>query len=84
MCYLLSVVLERQEANVSEQSLEDGGPYVGPIQHPLELGWVDHVAFESWQEYLGRVREHDHSKTDGKILYIYRPPHHAPTPVSDF
>lgn len=81
--YLLGIVLEGQETDVSEQGLEDGGPYVRPVQHPLELGGVDHVALERRQEYLGCVGEDDDAEADRKVLHVHRPPHHAPAPVAD-
>lgn len=79
----MRVVLERQEAYVAEDGLKNGRPYVRPVQHPLELGRILHVALERRQEDLRRVREHDHAQTDGEILDIDGPPHFAPAPVAN-
>lgn len=41
--HLLRVVLERQEADPTEQRLERRGRDVAPVQHPIELGPIDQV-----------------------------------------
>lgn len=80
---LLRIVLEREEADVAEERLEDGGPDVRPVQHPLELGRVLHVALKRRQEDLRRVREDDHAETDREVLDVHRPAHLAPAPIAN-
>ena len=57
--HLLRVKAERQEADVREARLEDGGGDVRPVQHAFEARPVDEVALERRQEDLRRIAEHD-------------------------
>lgn len=81
--HLLGVVLEGEEADVAEEGLEDGGPDVRPVEHPLELRGVLHVALQRGEEDLGRVGENDDSEADGKVGKVEGPLHLRPTPVAD-
>jgi len=59
---LLRVILEGQKADVPESSLKHCSRDVRPVQHPIELGAVDHVALEGGQKDLRGVREDNHTQ----------------------
>lgn len=81
---LLRIVLEREEADVAEDGLKSGRCDVRPVQHPIELGRIGHVAFERRQEDLRCVREHDHTQRYGKVLHVHSPTDLGPAPLTDF
>lgn len=80
---LLRIVLECQETNVSEHGLECSRNNVRPVQHPIELGWIGHAAFECWQEDLRCVREHDDAERDGKAFHVDGPSNFRPAPLAN-
>lgn len=59
---LLGVLLPSQEAEVTEQGLEDSRRDVGPVKHAVELGLVQHVLLQRGQEDLAGVAEDDNSQ----------------------
>ena len=53
MFYLfLCVLLEGDESDIPEESLEDRGSDVWPVEHAVELGLVQHVLLKSRHENL--------------------------------
>lgn len=81
--HLLRVVLEGEEAHVAEDCFEGGCCDVRPVQHPVELGPIDHVPFECGQEDLRRVREDDDSEGNGELAHVDAPSHATPAPLGD-
>lgn len=81
--HLLCVILEGQEADIAKDRLEGSRRNMRPVQHPIELGPVDHVAFECWQEDLRSVREDDDAERDRELAHINAPSDTAPTPFGD-
>lgn len=81
--HLLRVVLEGEETHVTEDRLECRSSDMRPVQHPIELGSIDHVALQGGQEDLRGVREDDDPEGDGKFAHVNAPPDTAPAPFGD-
>jgi len=81
--HLLRVVLEGQETDPAEEGFERSRGDVTPVQHPVELGAIDEIALEARQEDLRRIAEDNHAKRDREILYVDRPLHLRPAPVTN-
>lgn len=81
--HLLRIVLEGQKADPAEERLERSRGDVAPVQHPVELGAIDEIALEGRQEDLRRIAEDNHAERDRKVLYVDRPLHLRPAPVTN-
>lgn len=81
--HLLRVVLEGQKTDPAEERFECSRGDVTPVQHPIELGAIDEIALEARQEDLRRIAEDNHAKRDREVLYVDRPLHLRPTPVTN-
>ena len=81
--HLLRLEAERQEADVGEAGLEDGGGDVRPVEHALEARPVDELALERRQEDLRRVAEHDDAERDRERVDVDAHVDLVPLPVGD-
>ena len=78
--HLLRVEAPRQEADIGEARLEDGGGDVRPVQHAAEARPVDEVALERRQEDLRRVAEDDDAERDRERPDVDAHEHLVPLP----
>ena len=77
---LLRVLLPGEESDVAEERLEDGGRYVAPVEHAVELCRVAHVALQRRQEDLRRVAEDDDAQRNGECEDVDAQRHLRPAP----
>ena len=79
--HLLCVDTPRQEADVGEAGLEDGGGDVRPVQHAAEPRSVDEITLERRQEDLRRVAEDDDAERDRERPDVDADEHLVPFPL---
>lgn len=80
---LLCIVLEGQEADVAKDSFECSCSNMRPVQHPIELGPVYHVAFQGGQKDLRCVGEDNDAQRYWEFAHVNAPSDTAPAPLGD-